>query len=176
MAASTPSRSATSGPRPASGSHEISSSAAALRRTLRNTLTSAEPMSPDDPVMTIFMSTSRRRPSQCWVYPRSCCQQHLLPTTLWAARSGLKAEIGFEAAFLETCLDRAKEPCGVAAVDQPVVVGEREVHHRPDRDRLAEVGVVDDDGPFHDSTGAENADLGRQQDRRVEQRPAAAGV
>ena len=73
-------------------------------------------------------------------------------------------------------LDRAEEAGGVGAVDDAVVVGQRQVHHRPDGDRLAEVGVVDHDRPLDDRAGAEDADLRLVDDRGVEQGAAAAGV
>jgi hypothetical protein len=50
-----------------------------------------------------------------------------------------------------------------------VVVGQREVDHRAHGDDLAEVGVVDDDGPLDDRPRAEDADLRLVDDRRVEQ-------
>src|SRR5215203_231857 len=68
-------------------------------------------------------------------------------------------EVGLEGAVLEPRLDRGEEARGIGAVDQPVVVGQREVAHRPDRDRLAEVRVVDDHGALDDRAGAEDADL-----------------
>jgi hypothetical protein len=74
------------------------------------------------------------------------------------------------------CLEGAEEPGGVRPVDDAVVVGEREVHHRPDRDRLPHLGVGDDDRALHDGTRAQDGDLRLVDDRRVEQRAAAAGV
>src|SRR3712207_8407897 len=47
--------------------------------------------------------------------------------------------------LFRSLLHRAQEAGGVGAVDDPVVVGQRQVDHRPDRDNLAEVGVLDDD-------------------------------
>src|SRR5262245_18228624 len=58
--------------------------------------------------------------------------------------------LNLEGAGLEAHLHVAQEPGGVRSVDQPLVVGEREVDHLPHRDRLAEVGIVDHDGPFDD--------------------------
>ena len=73
-------------------------------------------------------------------------------------------------------LTRDQEPGGVGAVHQPVVVGQRQVDHRPDGDDLAERRVLDHDGALDDGAGAEDADLRLVDDRRVEQRAAAAGV
>ena len=47
---------------------------------------------------------------------------------------------------------------GVGAVDDPVVVGEREVDHRADRHDLTQLRVVDHDGALDDRARAEDAD------------------
>ena len=63
-------------------------------------------------------------------------------TTLIAAgrRVGsAQPERAFEVAGLEPLLDGDEEAGGVGAVDDAVVVGQRQVDHRADRDRLAEV-------------------------------------
>src|SRR4051812_49579104 len=57
-----------------------------------------------------------------------------------------------------------------------MVVGHREVHHRPDRDRLAAVHVRNDDRTLDDGAGAEDPDLRLVDDGGVEEGPAAAGV
>ena len=87
-----------------------------------------------------------------------------------------QAELGLERALLETALHRDEEPGGVRAVDEPVVVGQRQVDHGPDRDHLAERRVLNDDGALDHAADAEDADLRQVDDRRVEQRAAAAGV
>ena len=69
-----------------------------------------------------------------------------------------------------------QEPARVRAVDQAVVVGQREVDHRPDRDRVVAVRVGDHDRPLHDQADTQDADLRRRDDRRVEQRALAAEV
>src|SRR3954454_10439609 len=89
---------------------------------------------------------------------------------------GSDAEVGLEGAFLEALLDGDEEAGGVRAVDDAVVVGQREVDHRPDRDRLAAVGVRDDDWPLDDAACSEDRHLRLVDDRRVEERAAAAGV
>src|SRR6478609_8583820 len=88
----------------------------------------------------------------------------------------MQATSGLELALFEPGLHRAEEPSGVGPVDDAVVVGQREVHHRADRDGLAAVGVGDDDGPLDDRAGAEDGDLRLVDDRGVEERAAAAGV
>ena len=83
-----------------------------------------------------------------------------------------QTQVRLEGAFLEPLLDGAEEARGVRAVDDAVVVGERQVDHRADRDRLATVGVLDDDRTLDDRTGAEDGDLRHVDDRGVEQRTA----
>src|SRR5258705_2914739 len=56
-------------------------------------------------------------------------------------------------------------------VDEPMVVTEREVGHRPDAD-----GVVDDDGAFLDRADAQNRHLWLVDDRNPELRAELAGV
>ena len=72
---------------------------------------------------------------------------------------------------LERVLHVRHELVGDRAVDEAVVVAERQVRHRPDRDR-----VVDDDGPLLDGADAENRDLRLVDDRHAEQRAEHAGV
>ena len=89
---------------------------------------------------------------------------------------GSETERGLEGALLEPGLHRDQEAGGVGAVDDAVVVGQGQVDHRADRDRLAAVGVGDDDRALDDRAGAEDRDLRLVDDRGVEQRAAAAGV
>ena len=63
-------------------------------------------------------------------------------------------------------LDEGQESSGLGAVDQPVIVSERQVAHRPNRD-----GVVDHDGSLLDGPDAENRHL-----RLVDQRQAIEGA
>src|SRR3954449_8781569 len=77
-------------------------------------------------------------------------------------------EVRLEGAFFEASLHRGQKACGVCPVHDPVVVGERQVAHRPDRDGLTEVLVVDDDRALDDRAGAEDADLRLVDDRGVE--------
>src|SRR6185312_11953650 len=90
--------------------------------------------------------------------------------------AALEAEVGLERALLETVLHRDEEPGGVGAVHEPVVVGQRQVDHGADRDDFAEGRVHDDDGALDHAADAEDAHLRLVDDRRVEQRAAAAGV
>jgi hypothetical protein len=64
---------------------------------------------------------------------------------------------------------------GVGAVDDAVVVGQREVGHRPDIDLEC---VVDarGDNTVDDRPGTQNRRLGLVDDRGIEQRPTTAGV
>jgi hypothetical protein len=66
----------------------------------------------------------------------------------------------------------AQEPCRVRTVDEPVVVGQAQVGAVTDRDAVRAVLGGDDHRPLLDRRGREDADLGRVQDRRVEERPA----
>src|SRR5688572_28955256 len=121
MTASTPVSAATS-TSPVAGSHRTSSGAAGTRRTSRSTSCpssrsdriSAGPSRPEAPVIATFTE----RPD------------------------GSQGEVCVERALFESLLDRRQEPRGVGTVDDAVVVGQREVAHRPYGDRLAEVGVV----------------------------------
>ena len=72
---------------------------------------------------------------------------------------------------LDALLDADQELNGFAAVDQPVIVRERDVHHRAHDDR-----VVDDDRALLNGVQAQDAALGRIQDRRRQQRPVDAAV
>src|ERR671910_845139 len=85
-------------------------------------------------------------------------------------------QVALELPTLEPLLDRREESGGIRAVDEPVVVRQREVRHRADRDAVGTRLVGDDDGPLDDRARAEDADLWLVDDRRVEQGPAAAGV
>src|SRR5699024_944287 len=76
-----------------------------------------------------------------------------------ATRCRVVGMSGLEVALLEAGLDRAEEAGGVGADDDPVVVGHREVHHRPDGQGLAPALGVDHDRAAHDGAGAENPDL-----------------
>ena len=59
--------------------------------------------------------------------------------------AGGRVPSDLELAGLEALLDVAEEAAGVGAVDEAVVVGQRQVDHVAHRDRLAEVRVVDHD-------------------------------
>src|SRR5689334_7642661 len=68
-------------------------------------------------------------------------------------------------------LDLDEELDCFAAVDDAVIVGERDHHYRPDDDLAA-----DRDGTIRDLMEAEDADLRRVEDRGAEQRPEDAAV
>ena len=73
--------------------------------------------------------------------------------------------------ILEPLLDAHEEGHGLLAVDEPVIIGERDVHHRTDHDL-----TVHRHRPLLDLVHAEDAGLGRIQDRRREQRAEDAAV
>src|ERR671919_427282 len=85
-------------------------------------------------------------------------------------------QVALELPTFEPLLDRREESGGIRAVDEPVVVRQREVRHRADRDAVGAGLVGDDDGSLDHRARAEDADLGLVEDRRVEQGSAAAGV
>ena len=62
------------------------------------------------------------------------------------------------------------EAAGVGAVDEPVVVGQRQVADRPDRDDVVAVRSVTTFGSLDDRAGAQDRDLRLDDDRGVEQR------
>src|SRR3954451_5507478 len=72
---------------------------------------------------------------------------------------GSDAEVGLEGAFLEALLDGAEEAGGVRAVDDAVVVGQGEVDHGRERDRLAAVRVRESDRPPSAGAGSEDLHL-----------------
>src|SRR5689334_24164882 len=160
---------------PAAGSQRSSSGPAGGRRTSRSTVwpssrsvgSRAEPISPEDPVTAIF--TDPILPGRGGARDR---RRSRAPDALLSAQP----ELGLERAGLQPLLHGDQEAGRVRTVDQPVVVGQGQGDHRPDRDDLAEVWVVDHDRPLHDRAGAEDADLRLVDDRRVEQGTAAAGV
>ena len=57
---------------------------------------------------------------------------------------------------LELLAQVAEEAAGEGAVDEPVVVRQREVHDRPDRDHVLAQLVLDDPRPLDDRVGAED--------------------
>jgi hypothetical protein len=79
-------------------------------------------------------------------------------------------------AALQDLLQLGHELRGVGAVDQPVVIGEAEEHHVPDRDRVVAVAVGDDDRALHDRLDVEDRHLALGDDRRADQRAEDAGV
>ena len=78
---------------------------------------------------------------------------------LW--KSGAKDRGSRRAGFSKRVLDVHQEGHGLLAVDDAVVVGQREIHHRPRHDL-----AVADHGALLDAVHAENAGLRRVEDRR----------
>ena len=73
--------------------------------------------------------------------------------------------------LLDAFLDPHQEGYRFAAVDEAVVVGEGDVHHRADLDPVA-----DGDRPPRDLVHAEDAGLRRVEDRRRHQRAVDAAI
>src|SRR6266511_3865396 len=67
---------------------------------------------------------------------------------------------------LEPLAEVTQEAAGEGAVDEPVVVGEREVHDRANRDRVLAQLVLHDPGALDDRVRAENRRLRLADDRR----------
>ena len=68
-------------------------------------------------------------------------------------------------------LDPHEEEHGLLAVNQPVVVGERQIHHRADRDL-----ILDNDRAFDDIVHPKDTALRRIEDRRRKERAVSASV
>ena len=92
-----------------------------------------------------------------------------------AGRLGLDAEVAVEVGLLQARLHGAEEAGRVSAVDDAVVVRQRQVDRRADGDG---VDAVDgDDGRLlHDDARAEDGDLRQEHHGGVEQRAARARV
>src|SRR5699024_5780745 len=89
---------------------------------------------------------------------------------------GSQAEIGLEVPGLQALLHVAEEAGGVGTVDQTVVVGQEDVHHRPDGDRIVALRVLHHRRSLGDGAGAEDGHVRVRHDRGVEQRTARPGV
>src|SRR5687768_11749492 len=131
------------------GSQRCSSAVRGVRRTSRITSwpsafragTSRLPMNPEAPVIAIFKDPPQQggdggppaggppRGREWWGAGGPC--------------SG-ESEFAVELTGLQPLPDRGEEPGGVGPVDDPVVVGQRQVDHRPDGDDLAELRVLHD--------------------------------
>src|SRR4030095_16414545 len=68
---------------------------------------------------------------------------------------------------LETLAQVAQEPARVRAVDETVVVRERDVHDRPDRDHVLAELVLDNPRALDERVGAEDRALRLADDRRA---------
>ena len=73
-------------------------------------------------------------------------------------------------------LDRPEEACGIGTINQAVVVAQREVDHAAHGDEIVAVVVGHHHRALHDCAGAQNRNLWKVDDRRVEERTTAAGV
>src|SRR5687768_14626744 len=73
--------------------------------------------------------------------------------------------------FLDRLFDALEEAHRLAPVHDTMIVGERDVHHRPRDD-----GALDHDGAIDDAVQAEDAALRGVDDRRREQRTVDAAV
>src|SRR4051794_3180941 len=163
------------------GSHRCSSAVRGVRRTSRMTScpsfrragTSRPPISPDAPVTAIFKRSS-------WETGDGGPPSGGPPRARGGGGAGGpcsgEPELALKLAAFQPLPDRRQEPRRVGAVDDPVIVGQRQVDHRPDRDDLAELRVLHDDRALHHRTDAQNGDLWLVDDRRVEEGTAAAGV
>src|SRR6516225_9302905 len=140
---------------PLSGFQCNSSEFAGARRTMRNTgwsaalnaAAKAEPIRPEEPAIAMTGLATFSQP-----------------------------QIGLERSLFEPVLDRCEETSGIGTVDQPMVIGQREVADRADPDRFVAAVVYDHPRPFDDGPGAQHGGLRRNQDRGVEQRALAADV
>src|SRR3954454_21748721 len=69
-----------------------------------------------------------------------------------------------------------EEAARVGAVDQPVVVRQRDVHDRLDRDSVVAALVLDHPRALDEGIGAEDRRLGLTDDGRAVERAVAAGI
>jgi hypothetical protein len=76
-------------------------------------------------------------------------------------------EFGFKGACFEAVLHRGQEACCVCAVDEPMVVGQCQIHHRSDGDCLPGLGL-DHNRTVEHGPGAKNGYLGLIDDGGVE--------
>src|ERR1700756_5899370 len=63
-------------------------------------------------------------------------------------------QIGLERALFEPVLDRGEETSGIGPVDQPMVIGQREIANRAHPDRFVAAGIDPHPRPFDDGPGA----------------------
>src|SRR4051794_37688882 len=77
---------------------------------------------------------------------------------------------------LEPLTEVLEEPACVSPVDQAVVVRERDVHQRPDRDHVVAEVVLDHPRPLHERVRPEDRGLRLADDRRPVEGAVAAGV
>ena len=99
----------------------------------------------------------RRRRRQCSAAPRrtrraaGSCSPPTPSTQARAAASVVGAQYVGLVPGLEPLAQVAEEAAGERAVDQPVVVRQRQVHDRPDRDHVLAELVLDDPRPLDDA-------------------------
>src|SRR5919201_3552238 len=128
-------------------------------------------------------SESSAAPMTCAWIPQTSrtTSASFFPGTGWSRwlRASLPRMSSLVSAFVEgfeVLAELFHELRGVGAVDQPVVVGEAEVHHRPDRDHVLAALVRDDDGPLDQRLDVEDRHLRLADDRRADDRAPAAWV
>src|SRR5215213_8051197 len=92
----------------------------------------------------------------------------MLMSTIWRALSPLQQE---RLRVLDQLLDADEELDGFAAVDDAVVVGQGQVHHRTHHDI-----TLEGDRALLDAVHAQNADLRRAEDRRRHERAEDTAV
>src|SRR3954470_3227567 len=121
----------------------------------------ARPMPRLPPVMTTTLSVTR-----------ASIVRHAPSRKATALAEHQRSEIEHQARrIFQALLDADKEGHGFLAVDDAVIVGQRQIHHRADLDLAA-----DDHRPLLDLVHAENAGLRRVQDRGRHQRAVDAAV
>src|SRR5690349_12082892 len=103
-----------------------------------------------------MIAAAAREPTPATVYEKTTCAG--------ASRWRPSADEHHPRVFHEL-LHAHEEEHGLLPVDDAVVVGERDVHHRPDLDL-----AVDGDGPVLRLVQAEDADLREVDDRRGDER------
>ena len=80
----------------------------------------------------------------------------------------LQPEFAFEFAFFEALLDGHQVARGIGTINQLMVIGQCQVHHRADTDGLVAVRILDHHGALDDCANAEDTDLGGVEHRGIE--------
>src|SRR5437016_14580673 len=85
-------------------------------------------------------------------------------------------DLAFALPGFEPLAQLLEEAAGIRAVDEPVVVGQRDVHQRPDCDHVLAERVLHDPRALDERIGAEDARLRLADHRRAVERAVAARV